>query len=74
MKLKDLVSKVIIQGDIRLSVWDEDDDEEIKVTYIKSSDMLTVSDISDYKNLIVKYMFVAQDNVLHIELVYDRRR
>ena len=84
MKLIDLLESVTIQGDVRLSVWDEDD-EEIAVCEIDGiCDTLREYDlekegmildltgrgtyVKDWVNYDVTYIFTANDGYLHIEL------
>ena len=68
MTLKDLVSKVIIQGDVRISIWDELGEEEVRVLDFFGLDRLSLHDVSEIKMMRVKYMFVGGDSILHIEL------
>ena len=70
MKLKELLKAVTIQGDVRISVWDDDD--EIEVTEVLAKDHLTSSDVRNFLNHDVKYVFAGLDNMLHIELNLDK--
>lgn len=69
MTLKDLVSKVTIQGDVRVSIWDELGEEEVRVLDFFGLDRLSLNDVSEVKMMRIKYMFVGGDGILHIELV-----
>lgn len=66
MTLYDLVNGTTLQGDIRLSVWDED--EEVAVEEYKNCEDLSSADLSCYEELAVNYVFVGGDSKLHIEL------
>ena len=68
MKLKDLLTKITVQGDIRISIWDEMGEYEVEVREFYGEGGLTPSAVSDWKNKLVTYIFVGQDNMLHIEL------
>lgn len=70
MKLKEFLKAVTIQGDVRISVWDDDD--EIEVTEVLAKDHLTSSDVRNFLNHDVKYVFAGLDNMLHIELNPDK--
>ena len=47
---------------------DEMGEYEVEVREFYNEDRLTVSEVSDWKNKMITYMFVGQDNKLHIEL------
>lgn len=72
MKLKALLKETCIQGDVRISIWNED--EEVEVREILGHECLTDSDIRGFQNLNVKYVFASRDGMLHIELEPVRRR
>ena len=83
MTLYDLMENINLQGDIRLSVWD-DDDEEIAVCEIRECQGLDCYELDkagygldvngncvryvDWNMYEVKYMFCGGDGYLHIEL------
>lgn len=67
MTLYDLVNGTTLQGDIRLSVWDEDG-EEVAVEEYENCEDLSSADLSCYEELAVNYVFVGGDSKLHIEL------
>lgn len=72
MTLKNLLKSVIVQGDVYISVWE--DDEEVEVHTFESADNLLVDVTSSKLNhllgLKIKYMFspIPSDGYLHIEL------
>lgn len=65
MTLYDLVNQMTIQGDIRVSVWGEEEEDVIE---FENCDDLSSEDIHKVENLEVLYIFSASDNKLHIEL------
>lgn len=71
MTLYDLVSQVTLQGDIRLSVWDEDG-EEIEVEEYDNCEYLSCHVVKRYENLEILYIFSATDSKLHIELEAEK--
>lgn len=77
MLLKKLISDVTIQGNVYISVWD-DDDNELDTFFFEHQDnlqgTLNFADTEKYLlNLPVKYMFCPGDGYLHIELRKERR-
>lgn len=66
MTLRNLLKHIMIQGDVRLSVWRND--EEIYVQDILGTDNLLHEDIKALLQFHVKYMFASPDEKLHIEL------
>ncbi len=67
MTLKTLMNGNCIQGDIRLSVWDDYDEKEVH--YLNYVNDLAGEDIAKaLKNKKVKYIFANDDGYLHIEL------
>ncbi len=68
MKLKDLIKKVPIQGDIRISMWDDMGENEFFVRNFFSVDRIFISDVKDIQNKEILYMFCGPDGMLHIEL------
>ena len=71
MRLYDLLngSGITIQGDVRLSVWEND--AETMVKELRNVDDLRAADIAEYVNMEVNHMFAAPDGFMHIELFYD---
>ena len=68
MTLYDLVNGTCVQGDVRISVWK--DDEEIAVKcYTGVDDLAYVRTPAYMEEMCVKYMFCPGDGYLHIELV-----
>ena len=65
MTLYDLVSQVTLQGDIRISVWA---DEEEDVIEFENCEYLSCHAVKRYENLEILYILSATDNKLHIEL------
>lgn len=68
MKLKDLLKKVTVQGDVRISVWDIMGEEEVIVREFSCMDSLRRSDVMELGDMEICYMFAAPNGVLHIEL------
>lgn len=71
MKLKDLLKDITIQGDVRISVWDEND--EVEVTEVFAQEHLKNSDVRRLLDLNVRCLFAGLDNMLHIELDPSRK-
>lgn len=68
MKLATLMKSNTIQGDIRLSVWNEYG-EEIEVKYLNCVDNLACEpSAKNWKNKNVSFIFAPGDGFLHIEL------
>ena len=68
MTLKELTSETRIQGNVRLSAWN--DDEEIFVKEYENTDGWKC-DLTRYNEWEVNYMFCPGDGFLHIELIPD---
>jgi len=68
MTLKTLMKGNCIQGDIRLSVWDDQGEEkEVKcLTYVDN--LACEEDAQRLKNKKVNFIFAPGDGYLHIEL------
>ena len=68
MRLYDLLngSGITIQGNVRLSVWEND--AETMVKELRNVDDLQTADIYEYVNMDVSYIFAAPDGFMHIEL------
>ena len=67
MTLKDLIQNVTVQGNVRLSVWKDDD--ELSVVYIQETGGLSNQKIIQPKlDYEVLYMFASTDGYLLIEL------
>lgn len=67
MTLGDLIQNVTVQGDVRLSVWKDDD--ELSVVYLQETGGLSNQKIIQPKlDYEVLYMFASTDGYLHIEL------
>ncbi len=66
MTLRYLINNICIQGDVRISVWEGEEEKLIKEFY-GVSDLKSLN-LSGFKNMYVTYMFVGGDNMLHIEL------
>jgi len=71
MKLGYLAKSIEIEGDIRLSLWG-DKDEELEVVYLRNVYGLAGEKaVQNWKNKTVKYMFAGTDGFLHIEVKED---
>ena len=66
MTLYDLVNGTMVQGDVRISVWK--DDEEIKVKEFTYVDDLSYNNIDEFLDMTVSCIFCGGDGYLHIEL------
>ena len=72
MSLYDLVNSVTIQGDVRISFWN--DDEEVVLLEENGTDDLCYEvcgaggDVAMFDCCKVKYIFSAGDGYIHIEL------
>ena len=66
MTLKYLMNNICIQGNVRISVWDGDEEKTIKEFYGVGD--LKTQELVGFRNLYVKYIFLGGDNMLHIEL------
>lgn len=70
MNLYELVYTVILQGNIRISMWNGDDEtilfQEEDVDYFRSSQVK--DEWMDYR---VTYMFCPGDGYMHIEVTDD---
>ena len=71
MKLYDILNNVTIQGNVRVSIWDGD--EEVNVRYFDHVDDLAWEhSLPDaWEELEVRYMFAGTDGFLHIELIKE---
>ena len=70
MTLYELVNDVTLQGNIRISTW-EGDDEKVLLT-VENHDDLFVGDLEEaYEDREVTYMFCPGDGFLHIEIAAD---
>ena len=65
MTLYELVNSITIQGNVRLSIF-EDDSE--KSTDYKGTYDLSDEDIEEFEDMMVTYMFYGDDGFMHIEL------
>ena len=71
MTFKNLVTNITVQGNVRISEWE--DDEELYVyefTYVDN--LLSLVSTEELRYLLkkhVKFMFTPGDGYLHIELV-----
>ena len=68
MTLDDIIciGGIMIQGDVRLSVWKGD--EETMINEIRGTENLNGEKIKKYLSMEVTYMFASPDGFLHIEL------
>lgn len=66
MSLYELVCSINLQGDIRLSMW-ENDTEKVLATW-EECDHLWTGDIEEWEDLIVDYIFCPGDGWMHIEV------
>lgn len=67
MTLKDLIDNATFQGDIRISLWE--DDEETKVKAYTMTDDLAFMRLPKWaEEKEVNYIFCGGDGYLHIEL------
>lgn len=71
MLFGNLIKNTTIQGDVRLSVWK--DDEETSVEYFHNVDDMKTEPCRLFAWLKVKYVFCPGDGYLHIELDGDAR-
>ena len=67
MTLEDLMNGTQIQGDVRLSVWKEEEESAVKC-YTGVDDLAYIDIPADMADMRVKYMFCPGDGYLHIEL------
>lgn len=67
MKLYDLVASVILCGNIRISMW-EDDREKVIATYTDCEQLWTGEIEEEWEDLEVLYIFASPDGYLHIEV------
>lgn len=67
MKLYDLVASVILQGNIRLSMW-RDDTEIVLSTWEECEQLFTGEIEEEWEDLEVTYIFCPGDGFLHIEV------
>lgn len=67
MKLYDLVASVILQGNIRLSMW-EGDTEKILSTWDYCGELFCGELEEEWEDLEVDYIFCPGDGWLHIEV------
>lgn len=79
MTLKTLCKEVNVQGNIRLSIWDELGEEEIEVhefCYVDglASHINTLPNGKQLNRMNVHFMFAPGDGFLHIELKPIERR
>ena len=70
MTLYDLAHDVILQGNIRISLWDskEFDCEKVLYQVDRTDDFSIPRFLREYENHEVAYMFCPGDGFLHIEL------
>lgn len=67
MTLTELANTITMQGDIRISLWK--DDEEIKVKTYTMTDDLSFMNIPKWaEDKEINYIFCGGDGYLHIEL------
>lgn len=66
MLFGNLIKNVSIQGDVRLSVWN--DGEETAVEYFCNVEDMKLEPCRLYARLKVNYIFSCGDGYLHIEL------
>ena len=72
MTLKTLSTNIEVQGDIRISIWDDMGSEEIEVHELRYVNDLRSTlyrgDLYHLRNLPVTFLFAPGDGFLHIEL------
>lgn len=72
MTLKALATNVEIQGNVRISIWDDMGEEEVEVHELRYVDGLRARlndpELHHLRNLKVTFMFTPEDGYLHIEL------
>ena len=66
MLFGNLIKNAVLQGDIRISVWH--DDEETQVEYFRNVEDLKTEPCRLFAWHRVKYIFAPGDGFLHIEL------
>lgn len=76
MTLKTLATNIEIQGDVRISIWD-DMGEEVEVHEIPQIGDLRIAlndpELYHLRNMHVTFMFTPGDGFLHIELKDTRK-
>ena len=70
MKLYDFVASVVLQGNIRLSLW-RDDTEIVLSTWEDCEQLFTGELEEEWEDLEITYIFCASDGYLHIEVKED---
>ena len=69
MKLYELVQDVCLQGDIRISAWDESGEEETVLRTFDAVEYVLGNQIpKGWEDADVLYMFCPGDGFLHIEV------
>lgn len=67
MTLIELTEDTTIQGNVRISYWD--DDEEYVIYQIENTECLRLpAKLRKYRQRDVKYIFCPGDNFIHIEI------
>ena len=69
--LRDLCEQVTIQGNIRLSSWVNNDEEETDIVELRGVDYLNPVNAALHIDRELRYMFTACDGYLHIETVRE---
>jgi hypothetical protein len=67
MTLYELVYNVKLQGDIRVSMW-VDDEEKIIATWENCTELFSGDIEDEWMDLEVDYIFASPDGFLHIEV------
>ena len=67
MTLYELVNSTTIQGNIRVSMW-EDDEERIISTWENCEELFSGEIEDEWMGLVVDYIFCPGDGWLHIEV------
>lgn len=67
MRLYDLLNSIVLQGDIRISKWENDEEKILAV--LENCDDLGAGNLDyDTEDLDALYMFAPGDGYLHIEV------
>ena len=70
MTLYELVYSAKLQGNIRVSVW-KDDEEKIIATWENCTELFSGDIEDEWMDLVVDYIFCPGDGWLHIEVTED---
>lgn len=65
MTLDDLTCYLTVQGNVRISRWEDDEEKDI-MTFEDMEDMMG-ADLGVHAGKTIAYMFAAPDGYLHIE-------